>query len=791
MKFSEQWLRTWVNPAIDTAALVEQLTMAGLEVDGVEPVASDFSQILVGEVLEINPHPDAKKLQICKVNVNADEALQIVCGAANVHVGMRAPTAVVGAQLPGFKIKQAKLRGVESFGMLCSASELGLEEQSSGLLALPADAPIGQDIREYLQLDDVAIEVDLTPNRSDCLSLLGIAREVDALNRCGLNIPDIMPIPATTDKTFPLDIQQPQACPHYVGRVISGIQAQAVTPLWMQERLRRSGLRSLSPVVDVTNYVMLELGQPMHAFDLAKLSGGIQVRNANANEKLTLLDGQELKLNADTLVIADNNKVLALAGVMGGEGSGVADETTDIFLESAFFTPEQLAGCARAYGLHTDSSHRFERGVDPELQATAIERATALLLKIVGGEAGPLIEATQAEALPELKPISLRASRIKRVLGAEISAEDIEQALTRLGLAVVAEENGQQWQVTPTSFRFDIRLEADLIEEIARIYGYNQLPSEMINIHAEIEPPPSNLNLQQLQQVLVQRGYQEAITYSFVDPKLQAQFTPQHSPIALANPLASDLSVMRTSLWPGLIQAFLRNQKRQQADVRLFETGLRFIYDNEQQLQQQPMLAAVISGSVWPEQWGAPSQAVDFFDLKGDVENLLHTAGITAEFVPSTHPALHPGQAARLMVEGESLGEIGALHPQLAKQLDIDVPVYVFELALEPLLANKLPVFQALSKFPSIRRDLALLVDKDQVAADIINCIKQNAGELLSKLELFDIYQGEGIDSQKKSLALGLTFRASSRNLTEAEVEPVIEQVLQHLQQDFDASLRF
>ena len=599
MKLSENWLREWVNPAISTDEVVKQLTMAGLEVDGVESVALEFQKVVVGKVLQVEPHPDADKLRICQVNVGQDAPLKIVCGAANVHAGMIAPTAIVGANLGDFKIKKAKLRGVESFGMLCSAKELGLAESSDGLMPLAGDAPIGEDIRDYLNLDDVTIDIDLTPNRGDCLSIAGIAREMGLLTRTLVEPIETKAIDATISDTFPVEIDDTRVCPRYIGRVIKNINPNATTPLWMQEKLRRCGLRSISPVVDITNYVLLELGQPMHAFDLDKLKGGIKVRMAQKGEKLTLLDEKEVKLDDKTLIIADHEKPLAMAGVMGGLNSAVTDATQTIFLESAFFTPEQLAGCARRYGLSTDSSHRFERGVDPYLQRKATERATALLLDIVGGEAGEIIEVADEATLPIKNTITLRKARVTRVLGKTLDDNDITEILTRLEMQVTQTETG--WAVIPPSFRFDIAIEADLIEELARVHGYNNFPSTVPQGHLDMREQHDN-DLMRLQAVLVQRDYQETITYSFVDPNLQEKVNPNIKGLALANPIASDMSVMRTSLWTGLLQALQYNQKQQQARIRLFETGLRFV-PNGDELQQEPMLSGLIAGQRYSEQW--------------------------------------------------------------------------------------------------------------------------------------------------------------------------------------------
>lgn len=795
MKFSENWLRQWVSPPISTQELVQQLTMAGLEVDSVEPVAAKFNKVVVGEVIEVEPHPDAKKLSVCQVRVGVDdnELLTIVCGASNVSRGMRVPTALVGARLEDIKIKKAKLRGVQSYGMLCSAKELGLAESSEGLMSLPDDAPIGEDVRHYLQLEDVSIELDLTPNRGDCLGVEGIAREVSVLTQSPITAPDCAPIAATLTDTLPVEVHNHQACPHYVGRIIKNINAQAPTPLWMQERLRRSGLRSINAVVDVTNYILLELGQPMHAFDFSGLSGGIRVRMAQAGESLTLLDEQTVSLDEQTLVIADHKQPLAVAGVMGGQTSAVTIATETIFLESAFFAPIPVSECARRYGLHTDSSHRFERGVDPQLQRRAMERATALLLDIVGGQPGPVIEVVDQTTLPTVPTIELRASRIQRLLGQSLEAGEVSDILTRLGMQI--ESNGETWQVCPPSFRFDIALEADLIEELARVHGYNNLPSEVPQSRLTMQKQPA-VALEQVQAVLVQRDYQEAITYSFVDPKLLEQVDPEAQPLTLANPIASDMAVMRTTLWVGLLQALLYNQKRQQNQIRLFETGLRFRHSENQGLQQEQMIAGIVTGTRLPEQWGQTKQAVDFFDVKADVEALLSLADRGREpsevchFTKATHPALHPGQTAAIYQSDDWIGLLGAVHPSLVQTLELTPPVYLFELRLTPLCQVPIPKFKEVSKYPSIRRDIAVVVSEKISAAQVLNCIRLLALETLIDLQLFDVYQGKGIDSGKKSLAIGLIFQAFSRNLTDSEIDTVVEQILNTLEHNLDAQLR-
>ncbi len=795
MKFNEQWLREWVDPPVGSEELCEQLTMAGLEVEAVEPVASGFSGVVVGKVLSVAPHPQADRLQVCQVDVGEGEPLGIVCGARNVAPGMLAPVARVGARLgDDFTIKKARLRGVESQGMLCSAAELGLAEQSEGLMSLPEGARPGDDFRDFLQLDDVSIELGLTPNRSDCLGVAGIAREVGVINRSPVTEVDTAPVSATADAVFPIEVEDPRACPRYVGRVIAGVNARAQTPLWMQERLRRSGLRSISPVVDVTNYVMLELGQPMHAFDLDKLERGVRVRMAREGETIELLDGQQVTLAGNTLVIADAGKAIAMAGIMGGQETAVGDDTRTLFLESAFFSPQAIAGRARQYGLHTDSSHRFERGVDPELAVRAMERATRLLLEITGGEAGPVVEVTDAASLPRHDPITLRAARLRRLLGAAIPRPEVTEILRRLGFQV-RESEGESWEVVSSSARFDIAIEADLIEEVARIHGYNHLPDSRPAARLAIESAAATTTRdRRMRLLLADRGYQEAITYSFVDTALQSLLDPEQTPIELANPISSETAVMRTSLWPGLVQAVMHNLNRQQRRARLFETGRKYLR-KEGRIVEQPVVAGAVTGLVSPEQWGMENREVDYFDLKGDVEALLALGGSAAQGVrfsaTGLHPALHPGQAARLLLEdGATVGWLGVLHPRVSKALKLDQNILVFEVSSNIIGGERVPVFHELSKFPAIRRDLAIIVDEDVPAASIRACIEETAGETLQQLQLFDVYHGKGIDSGKKSVALGLTLQAFSRTLTDSEIDALIARVLQQLQNTFAATLR-
>ncbi|HQU17323.1 MAG: phenylalanine--tRNA ligase subunit beta [Gammaproteobacteria bacterium] len=791
MKFSERWLREWVDPPVSTETLAEQLTMAGLEVDSVRPAAPGFEGIVVGEILSAGPHPDAERLQVCQVAAGADP-VQVVCGAPNARAGLRVPFAVVDARLPdGTRIRRARLRGVESFGMLCSARELGLSEEAAGLLELPPDAPPGADLRDYLGLNDQVLEVDLTPNRGDCLGIAGIAREVGVLNRCAVRAPEWTPVRAGIEDRFPVVVDAPADCPRYLGRVIRGMDPAARTPVWMCERLRRSGLRSLGLLVDVTNYVLLEYGQPMHAFDLAQLQGEIRVRRARAGEALTLLDGRDVELDDATLVIADRGRVLALAGIMGGEGSGVGAATRDLFLECAYFTPQAIGGRARRYGLHTDASHRFERGVDPRLQSQAMERATGLLVEIGGGSAGPVVEVCSETHLPARVPVVLRRDRIRRVLGVGLPDPEVEEILTRLGMEVAPQPAG--WRVTPPSHRFDLAREVDLIEELARIHGYDRLPSTRTSGDLALAPAPEGrVDLTRMRQLLVDRGYQETITYSFVDPVLQRRLDPEHPPVALANPLSADLSVMRTSLWPALLKVLIYNQNRQQGRVRIFESGLRFIQQTTDIKQERAISGLVSGGAALPEQWGSKSQAVDFYDVKGDLEALLGLTGRGGHFIfkPTPHPALHPGQSVQIECAGVAVGWFGALHPELLGELGLADRVFLFELDLAQIEPARIPVFQELSRFPAIRRDLAVVVDEAVSAAAVRECIVRHAPASLQDLIVFDVYRGQGVEPSRKSIAVGLIFQESSRTLTDQDIDAIIAGVVVGLEQQLGATLR-
>jgi phenylalanyl-tRNA synthetase beta chain len=793
MKYSEQWLREWVDPTLSSRELAEQLIMAGLEVEAVTPVAGIFNNVVIGCVLSAEQHPNADRLRVCQVDAGQKDILHIVCGAANVRAGLKVAVALIGAKLPdGFIIKEAKLRGILSQGMICAAAELGIEDGSTGIMELASDAPIGADFRHWLQLDDQIFDIHLTPNRGDCLSIQGLAREVAALNNSAFKPVAIKTITPLISEQLPVVLSAPQACPRYVGRILRAIDPGAALPGWMAERLRRAGMRCVHPVVDVSNYVMLELGQPLHAFDLAQIHGGVQVRFAQAGETLTLLDGQPIKLDEKALVIADARQAQALAGTMGGADAAVSATTTDIFIESAFFDPVTIAGHARRYGLNTDAAYRFERGVDPQLPRQALERVTELLLAIVGGKPGAITEATALEYLPKPPTIVLRNSRIKRLLGIELAPEKINAILQQLTMRV-ERRDADTWKVTPPDYRFDIALEEDVIEELARLHGYQQIPSAALASAGRVQSdlhPESRISLARLRRTLVERGYHEAITYSFVAPKWQQLLDPERPGLALANPISADLSVMRTTLWPGLLQAVAHNHNRQQLRVRLFETGLRFIA-GQQGVEQTPVLAGVVSGGAYPEQWGMAARAVDFFDVKGDVEALLALTG-SGEFSwqPTDRPALHPGQRSAICFQGKPVGHLGALHPELAEQLGLIGAIYLFELPLALLSNARLPQFRAASKFPAIRRDISFVVAAHITAQDIVRCAGATAGEWLSDVCLFDVYQGKGMPEGKRSLALGLLWRHPERTLVDAEVSAQMDQVVAALKQTFAIELR-
>lgn len=790
MILSESWLREWVNPDLDSDGLAHRLTMAGLEVDAVTALAEGLSGVIVAEIVAAQPHPDADKLKVCSVNTGSD-IVQIVCGAPNAEVGLKAPLAQPGDKLPGgVKIKKAKLRGVESQGMLCSAAELTLSEDHDGLLALASDAPIGTDISEYLNLDDRLIEIGLTPNRADCLSVLGVARDLAVVVDLPFNGEASAPVEPKVDDTFPVTVLSPEKCPRYLGRVIRDVDVRRPTPLFMVERLRRSGIRSIDPVVDITNYVMLEIGQPLHAFNLEALEGGIVVREAQPNEALTLLDGQSRKMTAGTLMIADKVKPLAMAGIMGGEGSGVDQQTRHLFLEAAFFTPELMAGRARQYGLHTDASHRYERGVDPELPYRAIERATTLLMEWVGGKPGPITDISATEHLPARTGVTLRASAIEAMLGIEVPADEVTRILKGLGFEVVVDSASQEWCCTAPSWRFDMGLEADLIEEIARIFGYDNIPTQPVQGASQAGVnSEATASLADIRHRLVSRGFNEAITFSFVSPDAQALFDPDWVPVALKNPISSDLSVMRTSLLPGLAGAAAHNIKRQITRVRFFETGLRFLPEANG-LTQTPTLALILCGARTPEGWSAQSDTVDFYDLKGEIEALLAAAAKPVTFRSAIRAGLHDGQTAEVVLGDSVIGVMGRLHPMAASELDLPDKTFVAELDLAEVLQRAMPDYHDISRYPEVRRDLAVVLDKQVAASAAVDLVKAAAGEYLADVVVFDLYEGEGVAENEKSLAMGLTFRDQSRTLTDEEVSNALAQVIDSLTEKLGARLR-
>ena len=791
MLVNEAWLKEFVDYSISTELLTEKLTMAGLEVDSVNPAAAEFSGVVVGQVVSVEAHPNADKLRLCKVSTGAEELLDIVCGAANVRVDLRIPVATVGAVLPGnFKIKKSKLRGEPSHGMLCSEAELGLAESADGLMELPNDAPVGDDIRDYLQLDDTIIEVDLTPNRADCLSIEGVAREISCFSEQRFVAKVVPQVEVMIDDVVNVVVDTPADCPRYLGRVIKGLNRAAETPVWMQEKLRRCGQRSLGPLVDVTNYVLLEFGQPLHAFDLDKVNDGIIVRRGRHGEELTLLNEQTIKLDDDVLVIADQQQALAFAGVMGGESSAVNDQTQDVFLECAFFTPITIAGKSRKYGLHTDASHRFERGVDPELCYRALDRAVQLLVDIAGGQVGPLTDVTSNDQLPVENKVALRFERIERVLGIKLDEETVESYFSSLGMVV--DKTTDQWLVTAPSYRFDIAIEADLIEEVARLYGYDNLPQNSLNISGSLVSAAEKVQpLDRIKDLLVDLGYQEAITYSFTDEAALNLLTPNSEVYRLQNPISADLSVMRTTLWAGLLRAMDANIKRNEESVRFFESGLKFtVVDGE--LKQEQVLSLLVTGKVQPEQWGKSSRAADFYDVKNDVESIFALNGLAADyqFKAGKHDALHPGQTAEIINKaGEKVGVIGLVHPGLESEFDIKKPVYLVELTLSLIQTRDIPVFEATSKYPSVRRDLALIVDEKQEVGDITDYICQLGG-LIKNALVFDVYQGKGIESGRKSVALGLILQDKSKTLVDLEIDGIITELLVNLDKLFNAQLR-
>ena len=791
MKFSEKWLREWVDPSLSTEELAHRLTMIGHEVDGLDPQGDGLEGVIVGEVISAGKHPDADRLSVCQVSTGNDDVIEVVCGAPNVRAGMKSPFAPAGTRLPnGMKLRKSKIRGVVSNGMLCSAIELGLGDESDGIVELADDAPTGQALTEYFDLPDVTFDLDLTPNRGDCFSVLGIARDVSAMSGQSMKDPAVNPVPPQVDDAHPVELVYPPGCPRFAARVVRGIDMSAESPLWMKERLRRSGLRSIHPVVDVTNYVMLELGQPLHAYDLARLDGPIRPRLAIDGEKLTLLDENTVELLPNTLVITDDSGPIGMAGIMGGLSTAVTSETVDVFFEAAFFPPQTLAGIARQYGMHTDASMRFERGVDPYHQVRAIERATELLVNIAGGKPGPLIDHVVTEQLPEPGTLALRRSRLKKILGDDIPADKVSQILNGLGLKSTVTEPG--WRVEIPTYRFDIDVEDALVEEVARIYGYDEIPEITATGDTPLaRAPEAVIDLEGVADTLVARDYQEIITYSFIDEETDALVTGIKTELALSNPISSEMSVMRSSIWPGLLTAAATNIARQQDRVRFFEIGKTF-HGSLDAPREVVRVSGIVTGDVVEKQWGSAPQAIDFFDIKSDLEALFEMTGERDEFIfsPTEHVALQPGQTAVISRNGETAGLVGKLHPSLAKQFDLDKGAFLFELDAGKSFLAKVPAATDVSKYPAIRRDIAVVVSDSVSAAALSAAVRSAAPSMVTSVRIFDVYKGPGIEAGLKSVALGLILQETSRTLTDEDADTVMSAVLRKMQQDFGAELR-
>ena len=789
MKFSEHWLRTMVDPPLDTAALCEQLTMAGLEVESAEPAAPAFSGVVVGRIDEVTPHPGADRLRVCMVDVGASERLRIVCGAPNAARGMLAPCATVGAELPGdLRIATATMRGVQSQGMLCSARELGIADDAAGLLELPADSPIGANLRDALKLDDTLITLKVTPNRADCLSVLGIARDMAAITGAPLRAPPEAKAQVTTNAAHAVRVDEPVACPRFVSRVIEGIDARAPTPRWMKQRLERSGIRSISAVVDITNYVMLELGQPLHAYDDARLEGSVVVRFAGPGEKLLLLNEQTLELEPDLLLVADEKKPLGLAGIMGGEYSGISDATTTLLLEGAFWNPAIIQGRSRRFGFASDAGYRFERGVDFDSCARAVERATQLVLDCCGGRAGPLSDVKGV--LPERNPVRVRPARVTRLLGVDIPVEMMMSYLERLNCTLT--RDGEGFAVTPPSYRFDLAIEEDFVEEIARLYGYEAFPA-VAAAHAQaMRPDRETLRpITSVKRLLVARGWQEVVTFGFVSASWESKLFPSQdargAPIRVENPIAAHLDVMRTTLAGGLIDVLRNNLARKQERIRIFETG-RIYLRTDGRYDQPQRLGGLAYGATVPEQWGEKTRTVDFFDVKGDVEALVAPRALTA--ARFAHPMLHPGRSAQLLVDGTNIGWLGELHPRVVKEFELPQAPIVFEVGLEALTSRDLPGGKAVSRLPVVRRDMAIVVDDGVPSQEVLTALDQAKPAHVEGIRLFDVYRGQGIVTGKKSLAILVLMRDTERTLTDVEIDATMADLLQVLVARFGATLR-
>jgi phenylalanyl-tRNA synthetase beta chain len=791
MKFSEKWLREFVDPPLDTAELAHRLTMVGHEVEAVEVLGRGLEGVIVGEVLGVDRHPDADRLSVCQVSTGKGEAVEVVCGAPNVVKGMKSPFAPAGTHLPnGLKLRRSKIRGVVSNGMLCSAIEIGLGDESDGIVELPADAPAGMPLAEFLGLPDNSFDLDLTPNRGDCFSVLGIARDVAAMTGTRMNSPPARPVKVSIKDEQAVELFYPKGCPRFAGQVVRGIKLWAKSPLWMTEKLRRSGLRPIHPVVDITNFVMLELGQPLHAYDLRLIQGAIRPRLAKMGEQLTLLDERKVELLPTTMVITDDSGPIGMAGVMGGLSTMVTGDTRDVYFEGAFWPPEIMAGVARQYAMHTDASMRFERGVDPQGQARAVQRAVDLLIEVAGGQAGPLTDHTSVEHLPKQSSLKLRKSRLRQVLGTDLPAKKVVTILAGLGLHPEVDDSG--WKVTIPSFRFDIDIEDALVEEVARIFGYDEIP-EVTGI-AETPlatAPESRLDVELIANTLVARDYQEAITYSFIDEKLNALLTGQVSELVLSNPISTEMSVMRSSILPGLLAAASANVSRQQDRVRLFEIGKTF-HGSLEVPREVMRVAGLAVGNVVEEQWGSRAQGVDFFDIKSDVSALLGAVNTNVDFVfaATEHPALQSGQAAKILREEEVVGVIGKLHPTVAARFDIGKDVLVFELDVQKTFVSAVPLAKTVSRFPLIRRDIAVIVTDNVSATELSRAVAAAAPDLVRSVRIFDVYKGPGIEAGLKSVALGLILQETSRTLTDVDADAAMAAVSSKLQQDFAAVLR-
>ena len=797
MKISENWLRTWVNPNWDTETLAEELSLAGLEVDGIEAVAPAFSHVVVGKVLSVEKHPDADKLNVTQVDVGEDEPVQIVCGAKNVFVGMLACCAKVGAVLPGnFKIKKAKLRGVPSNGMLCGATEIGLVDDGvDGLHVLPADAPIGVDIRDYLDLNDTIIDVDLTPNRADCLSVEGLARDVSAISGLAITQPfDRIVVEKTVSCSQAIIVEENNACPKYLGCKVSDYNTHAQTPVWMKQRLERSGIAVKSLVVDVTNYVLIELGQPMHAFDADKLSGSIVVRKAKAGEKLVSLDDKELTLQESSLVIADDSGVIALAGIMGGLSTAVSDTTNNLFFECANFNPLAITGEARKYGLHTDSSHRFERGVDAFLPERALERALQLFIDIAGGNVSTVVSVIDEAKLYQPKEIQLRPERVVKLLGVKIADEEIETIFSRLNFKI--NKNATGWGMTAPSYRYDIAIEADLIEEVGRIFGYNNLPE--VEVVAPMRLPIISETKQDLYIVkkqLVAHGFSEVITYSFVDEDFQNKIMPFLPAISLKNPISEDMKAMRTSLFPSLLNTISYNQNRQQPDLKIFESGLVFISEDAtiDKLIQLPMLAGAMVGNLTAANWAEENRIIDFYDLKAQIEAILAMCHLTEKvtFVAQAFDVFHPGQSAAIMMDGQQIGSLGQLHPALVKDAKVSGKVFMFDITQDAILTMKVPAATVISKYPDVQRDLAFVLDKTVPVQALLDVLNAEDNAILKSIDVFDVYQGEGLEDNQKSVALNFKMQTIDRTLQDEEIDKLMLNLIELAKQKISAELKY